>query len=115
MPISPKSLQNLEARGRTPDWDEPKRRRYLSVTNTGFNGALKLARSLGCNSVSDLLEEIGRRNLVIAIPKPKEPSCDERVEAAIASVLPTIPIKSRVAIAKAFKKLSAKLAAESAL
>ncbi len=60
-----KSLKNLEARGRTPDWDESKKRRYLSVTNTGFNGALKLGRSLGCNSVSDLLEKVGRGEILL--------------------------------------------------
>ena len=61
-----KSLKNLEARGRTPDWDESKKRRYLSVTETGFDGSLKIARSLGCNSVSDLLEKVGRGELVIS-------------------------------------------------
>jgi len=61
-----KSLKNLEARGRTPDWDEPKLRRYLSVTETGFNGAIALAKSLGCNSVSDLLEKVGRGEILFS-------------------------------------------------
>ena len=52
-------------------------------------------------------EKLGRSD---ATPTPAPmPNCDDRVEEAIASVLPTIPIKSRVAIAKAFKKLTAKL------
>ena len=61
-----KSLKNLEARGRTPDWDESKKRRYLSVTETGFDGSLKIARSLGCNSVSDLLEKVGRGEILFS-------------------------------------------------
>jgi len=64
--INPKSLQNLEKRGRSPDWDEPKERRYLSVTDLGFDGSLRIARSLGCVSVSDLLEKIGRGAIVAA-------------------------------------------------
>jgi hypothetical protein len=58
--MNPKSLENLEKRGRTPDWDEEKKRRYLSVTDPGFDGSLRVARSLGCVSVSDLIEKIGR-------------------------------------------------------
>lgn len=114
MPINPKSLKNLEARGRTPDWDEPKQRRYLSVTDTGFDGALKLARSLGCNSVSDFLEEVGRHKLVLAVPVPKEPSYDERVKEAIAYVVPRTSIKDRAIAIRSFKKLVTRLA-ESAL
>ena len=56
-----------------------------------------------------LIAEAGESSGVI------DAEVNKRLAAAIASVLPTIPIKSRVAIAKAFKKLSAKLAAESAL
>ena len=56
-----------------------------------------------------LIAEAGER------PSVMDTEVNKRVEAAIASVLPTSPIKSRAAIAKAFKKLSAKLAAESAL
>lgn len=109
MPINSKSLQNLEARGRTPDWDEPKKRRYLFVTDPGFDGSLKVARSLGCNSVSDFLDKVGRGILVFSVPVPKEPSCDERVKEAIAYVVPMISIKDRAIAVKAFKKLTAKL------
>lgn len=63
--MSLKSLENLEKRGRTPDWDEQKKRRYLSVTDSGFAGSLRVARSLGCVSVSDLLEAIGRGTIAL--------------------------------------------------
>ncbi|NBU23931.1 MAG: hypothetical protein EBS38_08550 [Actinobacteria bacterium] len=59
----PNSRKNLTLGGRTPDWGSSKRRRYLTVTDDGFEGALRLARSLGCSSVSDLLEELGRGRL----------------------------------------------------
>ena len=88
-----------------------KKDREVSVSEEGWMGALAIASIYGCTSVSDLLEQLGRNP---GWMKPKESGvedidCVERVKTAIASVHPTIPIKSRAAIARAFKKLTAKL------
>lgn len=58
---NPKSLENLTYHaGRPRTYDEPKKKRYLSVTETGWQGVQELATQLGYSGVSELLEQIGR-------------------------------------------------------
>lgn len=61
----PNSIGNLRHDGRPSSEDvygEPKRRRNISVTETGWEKASAKAKSLGYNSVSQFLEEWGRQN-----------------------------------------------------
>jgi hypothetical protein len=60
----PNSLQNLTHQGRPLDYDEPKKTRRLSVTETGWDSAQKLIRSMGM-SVSEFLEQLGRGNVLV--------------------------------------------------
>lgn len=87
-----------------------KEERKLRMTDEGWEGVRKIAGGHNCPGIADLLERIGRGDLLVVSPHPeKEASCSEQVEAAIAAVLPTIPIKDRVLASKAFKKLMAQL------
>jgi hypothetical protein len=58
--MNPKSLENLQHEGRPLLHGEPKRTREVSVTQTGWDGAKQLAQSVGANSVSELIERLGR-------------------------------------------------------
>lgn len=63
--MHPNSLGNLRHDGRPSAEDvygEPKRRRNISVTETGWEKASAKARALGYNSVSQFLEEWGRES-----------------------------------------------------
>lgn len=65
--INPKSLENLTHEGRPPSYEEPKKRRYLSVTETGWAGAQEAIASVGCKGgVSEFLERFGRGEFAIA-------------------------------------------------
>ena len=63
--IHPNSLENLTHDGRPPAYGEGKKRRYLTVTDTGWNNTAAIAQELGC-SVSELLEKIGRHELFVS-------------------------------------------------
>jgi hypothetical protein len=60
----PNSLQNLTHDGRPLEYGEPKKTRRLSVTETGWDSAQKLIRSMGM-SVSEFLEQLGRGQVVV--------------------------------------------------
>lgn len=69
MAVNPKSLKNLRSDGRVPDYDEPKKKRELTVTETGWNSAKAIIKAAGFTSVSQFLEELGRGNASIAHPR----------------------------------------------
>ncbi len=61
---NPASLANLSRDGRPKSeevYGEPKRRRTLTVTDSGWEATTVLVKSLGFSSVSEFLEEYGRR------------------------------------------------------
>jgi len=82
-----------------------KKVREVSVTEEGWQGVLSVAHSVGCTSVSEFLEELGRNPGLNCRPEIDLP----RIEQVIAAVLPTIPIKDRALANKTFKKLMAHL------
>ena len=60
---NPNSLDNLIHKGRPTGeeiYGEPKKKRTLTVTESGWQGLVKAARASGCTSVSQYLEKIGR-------------------------------------------------------
>jgi hypothetical protein len=61
---NPKSRQNLTRDGRPMDYNEPKRDRRLTVTETGWTGAKRLIGSMDM-SVSDFLEKLGRGQIIV--------------------------------------------------
>ena len=72
---NPNSLAALDKHrysdGRPHIYDTPKKQRYLSVTQEGWEGVQQLARAAGCNSVSDLLEKLGRGQ-INELPREQE-------------------------------------------
>ncbi len=66
-PMHPNSLANLNRKGRAKAFDSEKKKRFLTVTEEGWSGVLKAAETVGCSSVSDLLERLGRGNVVLSI------------------------------------------------
>jgi hypothetical protein len=57
----PNSQANLNYRGGRPKvFDSEKKRRNISVTEEGWEGLQPIVEELGCKSVSDLLEKLGR-------------------------------------------------------
>jgi hypothetical protein len=66
-PQHPNSDKNL--RPRQPDYPgEKKRTREVSVTDTGWSGAKAAAQSIGIGSLSALIEQIGRGEVVLVLP-----------------------------------------------
>jgi hypothetical protein len=64
----PNSLANLTYHeGRPKLFDEGKKRRNLSVTEKGWNGLKSVADELGCSSVSDFLEKLGRGEVKVKV------------------------------------------------
>jgi hypothetical protein len=64
--INPKSLENLIHEGRPQAFEEAKKRRYLSVTETGWAGAQAAIEAAGCKGgVSEFLERLGRGEFAI--------------------------------------------------
>ncbi len=61
----PKRLRMPRERGVPADRDEMKLRRGIMVTPTAWNGLTALAKKLGYKSRSDLIEAIGRGELVV--------------------------------------------------
>jgi predicted GIY-YIG superfamily endonuclease len=53
-------LDNLIHEGRPTIYSQPKKQRYLSVTNEGWEGTKLLVKKLGCTSISDFVEKLGR-------------------------------------------------------
>ena len=61
---NPSSLANLNRDGRLKSeeiYGEPKRRRTLTVTDSGWEATAEFVKKLGFSSVSEFLEEYGRR------------------------------------------------------
>ncbi len=64
----PNSLANLNYRGGRPKtFDSSKKRRSVSVTEEGWEGLQPVIEELGCKSVSDFLEKVGRGLVKIKI------------------------------------------------
>lgn len=58
------SLANLRPQRKL--YDEEKKKRTLSVTESGWKGVIELVEATGCNSVSEFLEKLGRGEVKIA-------------------------------------------------
>ena len=57
----PHSLANLNYRGGRPlTFDSLKKKRSVSVTEEGWTGLQPVIEELGCKSVSEFLEKVGR-------------------------------------------------------
>ncbi len=66
--VNPKSLMNLTYHdGRPPKYDSVKNRHSITVTEEGWAGAASLAKQMGCSSISDLIEMIGRAGAIIVL------------------------------------------------
>lgn len=65
MSVNPVSLRNLTNSGSTQRYPEPKERRQLSVTKTGWNSAKAIAKKELKLSVSEMIEKIGRGELIV--------------------------------------------------
>lgn len=74
--VNPKSLENLIHEGRPPAFDEDKKRRTLTVTESGWEGAMAVAKSLECRGISEMIELIGRGQLSV-VASSSEPSSSE--------------------------------------
>ncbi len=60
---NPESIKNLIHEGRPSGSDiygEPKKKRTLTITESGWQGITKAAKEAGCTSVSEYLEKIVR-------------------------------------------------------
>lgn len=75
----PNSIANLVHDGRPQNWGEPKKKRNISITETGWTGMKEVAQSLGL-SISELIERIGRDDLILADPDKNTFSKDELAE-----------------------------------
>lgn len=65
---NPNSLKNLEAGGRTPLYDERKKVRSISITDTAQTRLKAIANQFGLRSnLSELNEQIGRDHLVVSL------------------------------------------------
>lgn len=69
--VNPKSLENLKHEGRPLAFDEEKHRRTLTVTESGWNGAMAVAKALDCRGISELIELIGRGELRVVAAEGK--------------------------------------------
>lgn len=69
--VHPNSLANLVREGRSQIYEEPKKIRSVSVTTTGWSGLKEMAHALGL-STSELLERLGRGDLVVASATEQE-------------------------------------------
>lgn len=63
----PNSIANLVHDGRPQSWNEPKKNRNISITETGWTGIQKIAQSMGL-SISEVIERIGRDILILSDP-----------------------------------------------
>lgn len=75
--FNPKSLENLNFRrgikppGRKTDYDQPKVRRGLAVTEAGWNGVKAIAQHFGL-SLSEFIDRLGRKELLVCDPEKFE-------------------------------------------
>lgn len=67
--LHPNSMANLSKGRGKPKYGEPKKDRYLSVTETGWTGLSDVLNRSNCDSVSDLLEKLGRGELLVSFSK----------------------------------------------
>ena len=67
---NPNSLANLNREGRPLKRGTTKKHRRLSVTEEGWIGCKELADELGM-SVSEIIESLGRKELILARPIKK--------------------------------------------
>lgn len=83
--FNPKSLENLNFRrgvkppGRKPDYDQPKVQRGLAVTEEGWNGVKAIAQHFGL-SVSEFIDRLGRKELVVCDPDMAESLEDSEID-----------------------------------
>ncbi|MGF1602211.1 MAG: hypothetical protein ACFCU8_09355 [Thermosynechococcaceae cyanobacterium] len=78
--IHPNSLENLNREGRPFAFGEEKKRRYLTVTQTGWEGTHDIASTHHCSGVSELLEKLGRGELMILAPSEENFTSEELAE-----------------------------------
>jgi hypothetical protein len=62
---NPNSLKNLIHQGRPLAVGEKKKEHTVTVSQTGWEGTQAILQSLGCSSVSELLEKLGRKQLTV--------------------------------------------------
>ena len=64
----PSSLKNLTYHGGRPKAfdEEEKKKRYLTVTETGWEGLKPIIREIGCSSISEFLEKVGRGQVKVS-------------------------------------------------
>jgi hypothetical protein len=62
---NPKSLANLIHQGRPLAVGEKKKEHTVTVSQTGWEGTQAILQSLGCSSISELLEKLGRKQLTV--------------------------------------------------
>lgn len=70
--VSLRSLQNLTHHGRPTDHDEKKTTHNISVTPTAWKGVHDVASSLGYPSVSEFIEQVGRRQIYVEQKQEQE-------------------------------------------
>ncbi len=73
-----KSLTNLIHQGRPLAVGERKKERTVTVSQTGWEGTQAILQSLGCSSVSELLEKLGRKQLTVVDMEALEDLLDLR-------------------------------------
>lgn len=62
----PNSLANLQHKGRPVVFEEKKKVRTVSVTQTGWDGVFQAAEASGCSSISEFLERLGRGEVKVS-------------------------------------------------
>ena len=60
-----KGPSNSDTEGRPPVHEQKKQNHNISVTPDGWKGVRTVARKHGCSSVSELIEKLGRMQLII--------------------------------------------------
>jgi hypothetical protein len=83
-------------------YESEKKERKLRVTDDGWDGTRTIAGRANCPGIADVLEKLGRGDLVLSHPKPDR-------EEAIAQVLRTVPPRERSAVSRYLRKLVALL------
>lgn len=66
---NPNSLKNLIHEGRPSSeqvYGEPKKQRTLTVTDSGWQGAVAAIKAAGYSSISEYLEKIGRGQEIVS-------------------------------------------------